>query len=206
MNIKKKCSSCGEVKQISLFKQDKRTKDGYGSQCKQCHSEANCQLNKKNYGRDREKNKERYKCWCHSDSGKKWRENNKYRRKNVWRKYSLKQKKDPGWVLQRRISIAIRTSIRLSKAGRKWETLVGYTVEELKQHLEKQFVRGMTWERMELWHIDHIIPISAFNFGKPEDIDFQRYWALRNLRPLWAKENHIKHARLSEPFQPSLLL
>ncbi|MBA7551803.1 hypothetical protein ES705_44352 [subsurface metagenome] len=65
---------------------------------------------------------------------------------------------------------------------------------------------GYTWQDFlsgEL-HIDHIIPISAFNFTKPEHTDFKRAWALENLRLLPAKENMIKHDRLDRPFQPAL--
>jgi hypothetical protein len=74
------------------------------------------------------------------------------------------------------------------------------------RHLEKQFLPGMSWENMGEWHIDHKIPIAAFNFEKPEDIDFKRCWALKNLQPLWKSENCIKGAKIDKPFQPSLNL
>ncbi|HPG52320.1 MAG TPA: hypothetical protein PLL11_17220 [Spirochaetota bacterium] len=64
----------------------------------------------------------------------------------------------------------------------------------------------MTWENISKWHIDHIIPVSAFNFNSPDDIDFKRCFALNNLRPLWAVENIKKGWRINKPFQPSLLL
>ena len=88
--------------------------------------------------------------------------------------------------------------------GRRWETLVGYTAQDLIKHIESQFVDGMNWENRHRWHIDHIIPVSAFNFTEPEHIDFKRCWALENLQPLWAKDNMRKHAKLDKPFQPSL--
>jgi hypothetical protein len=46
------------------------------------------------------------------------------------------------------------------KKGRKWEHLVGYTVEDLMAHLESLFVGGMNWENMGDWHIDHKVPKS----------------------------------------------
>jgi hypothetical protein len=64
----------------------------------------------------------------------------------------------------------------------------------------------MSWENYGKWHIDHRIPIDAFNFTCPEDIDFTQCWALRNLRPLWAVDNIKKSNKLEKPFQPSLLL
>lgn len=111
---------------------------------------------------------------------------------------------DPKYKLNTLISHSIRESIKGNKMGRPWELLVGYSIDDLMNHLEKQFIPGMVWENYGKWHIDHIIPISAFNFNKPEHIDFKRCWALNNLQPLWAKDNLTKHARIIIPFQPSL--
>jgi len=95
-----------------------------------------------------------------------------------------------------------------AKSGRHWETLVNFTIDQLKIHLEKQFRDGMTWDNYGKygWHIDHIIPISAFNFERPEDIDFKICWSLENLQPLEAKKNISKGCRLDRPFQPSLAM
>ena len=55
---------------------------------------------------------------------------------------------------------------------------------ELKQHLEKQFLHGMTWANYgTYWHIDHIVPLATFD---PNDM---AAWHLTNLRPLPAKDN-----------------
>ena len=64
----------------------------------------------------------------------------------------------------------------------------------------------MIWGNYGDWHIDHKIPISAFNFTKPEHEDFKRCWALSNLQPLWAKDNISKNAKLEKHFQPSLAI
>ena len=108
--------------------------------------------------------------------------------------------------LDHRTSVAIQQSLKNNKQGRMWESLVGYSLDELKQRLEKQFQPGMSWERFMAGeiHIDHIIPISAFNYLNPEDVNFQRCWSLEDLQPLWAKENRIKHNTIEKPFQPCL--
>jgi len=94
-----------------------------------------------------------------------------------------------------------------TKKGRSWQTLVGYTIDQLKRHLESKFQKEMSWKNHgTFWHIDHIIPKSVFNFETPEDIDFKRCWSLDNLQPLEASENMRKNNRLDGAFQPSLML
>lgn len=82
---------------------------------------------------------------------------------------------------------------------------MGYTLDDLKKHLEKQFTDGMSWDaflRGEI-HIDHKTPKSAFNFKTTADIDFRLCWKLSNLQPMFAKENMSKGAKIESPFQPS---
>lgn len=99
---------------------------------------------------------------------------------------------------------AIGRSLRGDKDGRPWESLVGYTTEELMTHLESQFTRGMTWENYGDWHIDHIKPISHFHFETTDDPEFHECWSLWNLQPLWAKDNIRKNARCEQPPLPLL--
>lgn len=75
------------------------------------------------------------------------------------------------------------------KAGRKWETLVGYTLDDLIKHLESKFEPWMSWNNYGKWHIDHIKPKSLFHYENPEDEEFKKCWALDNLQPLEAIEN-----------------
>lgn len=110
-----------------------------------------------------------------------------------------------------RLTNAIRSGVHRGltagfKAGRRTFDLLGYSKAELIAHLERQFLPGMSWENYGAWHVDHKIPLAAFNFEDPEDADFRRAWALKNLQPLWAKENQEKKDKLYSPFQPSLLI
>lgn len=114
-------------------------------------------------------------------------------------------------VPQFRLEAAIRAGLVQSlppgaKAGRKTWLLLGYSRDDLRTHLEAQFRPGMTWENYGDWHVDHVVPLAAFNYDTPEHIDFRRAWALSNLQPLWATDNHRKGARLAAPFQPSLAI
>ena len=135
----------------------------------------------------------------------KWIESNREKIREQGRIVAKKRRSTPNGHLNANVSGAISASLRGNKNGRSWETLVGFTLNQLKVHLEKQFVDGMTWENYgPEWHIDHIIPKSVFNFTIPEHIDFKRCWSLKNLQPLWAKENLVKYNKLEKPFQPSL--
>lgn len=127
--------------------------------------------------------------------------------KEYQKKYhKMRMKTDARFKLNHNISKSIHNSINGNNNFQSWENLVGYSFKDLTKHLEKQFNLGMTWANYGKWHIDHIIPISVFNFDSPEHIDFKRCWALKNLQPLWAKENLRKHNKLDDAFQPSFKL
>jgi len=63
-------------------------------------------------------------------------------------------------------------------------------------HLERLFRPGMNWQNMGKWHIDHIYPVSSFNFSSYEDKEFKECWDLKNLQPLWAEENINKSNKI----------
>jgi hypothetical protein len=73
------------------------------------------------------------------------------------------------------------------KTTKIYKTL-GCTQQELLQHLEKQFLKGMSWENRKLWHIDHIIPMSSAKTLE----DNYKLNHFTNLRPMWAKDNLSK--------------
>lgn len=103
---------------------------------------------------------------------------------------------DPRFRLDGRITCQIYSALRSRKAGRKWETLVGYTIDELVQHLESLFRDGMTWENSEQWEVDHIIPKSNFKYLSEADEAFKDCWSLANLQPLWKSDNRRKNNRI----------
>lgn len=157
--------------------------------------------------------KKRSKKWyaLHPDKSLEW--NNRWRKNNpdkvleIQKREYWKNRTTPKVRLSHNVSSCILHSLkRGGKGHRHWEELVGYTLDQLRKHLEKQFTEGMSWENYGEWHVDHIIPVKAFNYETPEDIDFKRCWCLKNLRPLWAKENQSKNCRIDRPFQPSLAI
>lgn len=125
---------------------------------------------------------------------KKYRENRSEDQLNKVRKYKreyIKMRRQiPFFKLYDSISKQICQSLHGKKNGRKWESIVGYTIDDLMVHLEKQFEDGMTWNNYgKYWHVDHCIPLSwLYN-------DFKKAWALTNLQPLEAKKNLSKGNR-----------
>ena len=163
------------------------------------------EINKRQYQKNEEYRK-RYRIENREkmlERSKQWDKNN---RERIQERRNLRHKTDLKFNLNDRISAGIRQSLKRNKNGRHWETLLDYTVEDLIKRLKKTMPEGYTWEDFltgEL-HIDHIIPIDAFNFTRPEHTDFRRCWALSNLRLLPAKENLKKWNKLDKPFQPAL--
>lgn len=110
---------------------------------------------------------------------------------NEW--YKTKRHTEPRYAISFRFRAAIRRVLNGGKRGRKWESLVGYSLADLMAHLERQFLKGMTWDNRGEWEIDHITPLALFNFDSAEHPDFRAAWALTNLRPIWADDNRKKN-------------
>ena len=132
-----------------------------------------------------------------------------YQKNNLEKVYLYKKnryKTNLKYNLNRRLSCLIWQTLKDNKNGRHWENLLGYSVNDLIRRLKRTMPKGYNWQDFleGKLHIDHITPIKVFNFTKAEHIDFQRCWALNNLRLLPAKENLIKGSKLSRPFQPAL--
>lgn len=77
------------------------------------------------------------------------------------------------------------------------EALLGCTIAEAKAHLEAKFTNGMSWENRSTWHIDHFVPIVAFDMRDLEEI--QWCFNYRNLQPLPGRENLRKQATIPNP-------
>jgi hypothetical protein len=72
--------------------------------------------------------------------------------------------------------------------------IIGCDIVELRQHLEKQFTGGMSWQtygksdKMNpmAWFVQHILPHKIFNLTDP--VEVKQYMHYTNLRPcLWVE-------------------
>jgi len=149
-------------------------------------------------------NPEKHKAYCkkwrvenweyYNQIAKKWKEEDPERFNRYmcsWRKKKLNQ--DSKFKLDSYMGNKIRESLKGRKNGRRWEGILGYKLEDLVIHLERQFDDNMTWENYgSYWHIDHVKPKSLFKYNSDEDEEFKKCWSLSNLQPLEAFENYRK--------------
>lgn len=131
-----------------------------------------------------------------------YRAANRERVREAQRKYGRKRwrerAKDPAFALRMRLGHQIRQALMYTgktKRRRPTFSLLGYNGNELRAHLEKQFLKGMGWHNMPEWHIDHIVPLASFTITGEDDPSLARAWALTNLRPVWANDNLAKSAK-----------
>jgi len=217
--MKKKCSKCKEEKKLSGFSKDKNRKDGLQPSCKDCFTvyrvanrEKILAQRKRHYEDNKDAICEKGKLYREENKddviarrvayyennrdeilarGKKYREENK----ETILKQKVKYKReryanDPTFnlILRHRA----RARLALSGIGNDESTtkLLGCTPEQYRHHIESQFTEGMGWGQRGLWHVDHIIPLSAFNmkFKKHRKYGFH----FSNCQPLWASPNLMK--------------
>lgn len=70
------------------------------------------------------------------------------------------------------------------------EQLVGCSMKQYRQHIERQWLPGMSWQNYGSWHIDHIRSLSNYRLVDP--LERVRAFHFSNTRPLWAHTNLSK--------------
>jgi hypothetical protein len=129
-----------------------------------------------------------------------------------------RRKNDPALRLRRNISRSVNNMLKINGSSKMGKSIIDnlpYTKEELCKYIESLFSHPdnltpdgkvwMTWENQGAyiktkwndndpstwkWQLDHIIPHSTFKYKSMDCKSFQDCWALDNLRPLSAKQNH----------------
>jgi len=112
--------------------------------------------------------------------------NTAYIRKRYKTDLNYKLKK----VLRSRMNMALGHNWKAARTAE----LLGASIPEVWNHLEKQFQLGMTRKNHGLWHIDHIKPCATFDLSDPEQQ--KKCFHYTNLQPLWAFDNISKGKRV----------
>jgi len=170
-NSRKQCSSCHEYKPLNAFGKRTSRPDGLRIQCKACEKEY----------RQRPKTKEL-----------KQKSNKRYHQTEKWKQYRQE------W--------AAKNKDRLRANQIKWVAQPHNRERRRKQRREQERTKrkdplyrlGNNLSRL---HIDHIKPKSSFPISSQNWREITKeIWALKNLQPLWAKDNISKGSRFDTPF------
>lgn len=195
----KQCSQCKEWKDESEYHKKCVSKDGLSTYCKVCakayddaRKEQKAVYRKLYYEQNKDKirkeSRERMKNYYSTHKEERQKYNKEYQKQNkdkISKQRREKEIKYPLARLNHRMSAQLYNALKDKKQERHWEELVPYTLQELKDHLEKQFDENMSWSNIgEYWEIDHIIPQNLFVFDSCVDKSFKICWSLANLRPL----------------------
>jgi hypothetical protein len=170
--VMKICNNCNIYHSINNFYKGTGL-DGYRGYCKNC-----CRI------------KYRNKQKAYNDSKKNCQKSKKKLNK------SLKAKRDKNLNYRLKIQLRNRFYQALKKAQKSTSVLnlVGCSLEELINHIESQFTKGMSWDKWGngegKFNIDHIKPCCSFDLSIPEQQ--KECFHYSNLRPLWWEENLIK--------------
>lgn len=209
----KKCTKCHLIQSLGSFY---ASNGAYATACKECTKAKARDFRKINRDRLRIYDKQRrasedpearraYHAAYRSDPARKakaaaynkeWSKSNPDKVASYSKSKYERYKKSPGFVLKRRIATALWRSMQGYQKETSWFAILGYTRDELVAHLERQFTKGMSWDNMGEWHIDHIVPLSSFSIETPDSPDFARAWALTNLRPMWGIANMSKGGKV----------
>lgn len=139
----------------------------------------------------RKDNPEKFKDICKSYRSK---DENKVKRKDYLRnKYHADMNFRLEHLYRNRVRLFIKGGAKSGKE--KYETLLGCSWDTLRLWLESNFVEGMTWGNYgPVWHIDHTMPCSVFDFEIEENRKVCFNWT--NLFPMFGEENLKKSAKI----------
>jgi hypothetical protein len=133
--------------------------------------------------------------------------NSEYKKKNrsrVNERVRERRKNDPVFRIRETVRSLVKKALAGKKKGSSINKYLPYTFDQLMQNLASQFEPWMnennhgkydtkTWNDNDpstwKWQLDHIIPQSDLPYTSMTDDNFQRCWALENLRPYSAKQN-----------------
>ena len=118
------------------------------------------------------------------------------KKRKYQRKYMRERRRtDPNFRLLQNLRRRVRHAIRGNSKSARTRELLGISVEGCRQHIEAQFLEGMSWDNYGQWHVDHIVPCDSFNLKVPEQQRLMCHYT--NLQPLWGPQNQRKGSTIT---------
>lgn len=207
--MKKQCSECGKYKIANhkYFHRSKHHKYGLHPYCKVCQKLKDKIRYQQNHDKIRERVKQRRKKYPEKlkMEGQKYYSKNRTKLLKQSKEYAQRpeRKKRMREIHQHRMENDILYRLkrilrsRIYKAfirkTEKTRDLLGCSIEQARQHIEKQFTSQMSWDNHGIyWEIDHIIPLASAINNK----ELRKLCHYTNLQPLESSINRIKGSRL----------
>jgi hypothetical protein len=122
----------------------------------------------------------------------KWKNNNPDKVKQNQKTAYIKKRQEKPWIIVWRNQLAGALK-RLNQTKKNTTIkLLGYSSEQLKEHLETLWSEGMSWNnygrKTGCWEIDHKKAVSKFK----ENTEMSLVNSLDNLQPMWVTDNRKK--------------
>lgn len=202
--MSKQCTKCKEDKALSEFHTRtiataKGDKTYLRSQCKQCSYERKKRWTKANRDKYLQLHRETMR---RKRAGIKRKPRQTHEEKMSKHNAYVKKRReqDPEYKLSRILRCRLHHALKGNSKSASTLELLGTTVEHLRQHLEAQFLPGMTWQNhgqgKDKWVVDHMMPVRSFDLTQ-EDQQWQCFhWT--NLQPLWDPDNNAKRDKVPE--------
>ena len=123
-------------------------------------------------------------------SKQKYRDNIDAHRKYNNDYVARRRSEDPLFKLRHNLRNLIRNSMKGNSFSKTTKTaqILGCSMIEFKQHIEKQFTEGMCWQNYGEWEYDHVRPVSWAQ-TENEILELNHYL---NFQPLWKTDNQSK--------------
>jgi hypothetical protein len=144
--------------------------------------------------RQREKNREACRRYRAKYPDRRRATNQKYNKdnrdaRNEYQRGYLRDRraKDPALRLIHRSRTRVRLALKGVGKDAPTIELLGCTAEQFRKHIESKLTDGMTFDNV---HIDHRLPISAFDLTKPKHQRYAFHWS--NCQPLFVADNLAK--------------
>jgi hypothetical protein len=208
------CKRCNIEKDESHFWMSKQHSSGIFPWCKSCKAE----YRRNKYKQNPKKVLEANKAYIKSNpnvkkiSDLKYRINNKEYLKDKHQKYRLNNREKLNesrrrylQLIENKLIHSIRVRQNRVISGKYSTTkMLGCSKEELRRHIENQFVDGMNWDnRWSIgkcekthWSIDHIIELNNLKRTSITENEVSDILSYKNLRPIWHIDNLSRNRKI----------
>lgn len=210
----KTCYKCKIIQPYENFGLLKTSKDGHRYDCKNCRKLYRLQnkdhiisKSKAYYQENKQTLNQQSKEYRIQNSAKIKKQRSEYRQKSDVSAHIKKKNKEYLPIRKEKIKLKrindlnfklseiLRSKFNRAIKKNKYSNFLGCDVVFLKMWLEFNFTNDMTWDNIgKVWHIDHVLPISLFDFTQTSNINICFNWT--NLQPMKSTENISKSNKI----------